>query len=460
MDNNLFDITQPKKAIYQKILKEYRKYIEFDAAVVIWFDPLIKALIVKFSQNIKRKDLLYLKDKLISIKEAMKFITDSKIKYGIASEKFPQFDAVTDEKFVSVIPLFSKNEAIGLLLFYSAVQSTTPDKSDLVALNQLIEYTTIIIKNHIYTSLKEEIYVLTTTIFDLSQKENFDLRSSDGISSILFFLKMTFNVRNIEFFFWESDTFGKFDTAGFYQSQLTAEQIAFLRSIKDTYYDENTHIFYISLFDGKRYFGIFKVFDVINSSIFFNTFSGIRTALVSAIKNCRLYDTAYRSSMIDNVSSVYSKYYFDIRIKEEVKRADRYSLFLSVMYIEIDEFQGFRQMYDALTCNKILLNFGMFLKSNLRKVDFTARVEDAEFAVILPNTDLEGTYIAARRILSKTNNAIFDSFKLNVSIGIASFPFDGKAAAAVLEVAKQSTHLAKSKGANQIEYVGNVHLIK
>lgn len=458
MDNSIFDITNKKEIVYQSIIESFSKHLPFESAVFVWFDPFLKILVAQHAYNIAKGDLIYLKEKLIDIKDPVDFILHSKIQYFVHASKLPLLDIFENKKYITFIPLVSKNEAIGLILFYNSEKTDLP--ANLIEIDQLIEQVTIIIKNHIYLALKDEISVLTTTIFDISQNASFEMQTGDVVWSILNFLKITFNVKQIRLFLYRNKDFELLKEDGFEKSELPEEIKNFFLSIESYYYKEKEQKLYVTLFDVKNYFGVLEMEGVINSPTLFNTFIGIHGAIVSAIKNCRLYDFAYRSAMYDFVSSVYTRHYFDVRFEEEIKRADRYSLFLSIMYIDIDEFNRIREMYSEDVCNSILLKFGKLLKENLRGTDVIARYRWDEFVVLLPNTDLEGAYIAARRLINIINTTVFDTFKITVSIGLANFPFDNKSGHELLKLAQAAVDKAKNNGGNSIVYLGNIPLIK
>ena len=75
----------------------------------------------------------------------------------------------------------------------------------------------------------------------------------------------------------------------------------------------------------------------------------------------------------------------------------------------------------------VLMEFAKICSREIRKTDMIGRLGGEEFAVMLPNTDVENARILARqRILTAVDQAIFEyqTFRihLTVSISLASFP--------------------------------------
>ena len=92
------------------------------------------------------------------------------------------------------------------------------------------------------------------------------------------------------------------------------------------------------------------------------------------------------------------------------------------------------------------------LKQHVRASDFMARVGGEEFVLLLPETDLEGAYLAAEK-LRKGIEACEFAYKgqpvaITISGGVAQFG-EGDTADSVYVRADEALYRAKHQGRNQ-----------
>lgn len=132
---------------------------------------------------------------------------------------------------------------------------------------------------------------------------------------------------------------------------------------------------------------------------------------------------------IDNPSQLYNYKYLNIRLDEEMKRSNRYNLFLSLALVGVDPLKIKRRTnLDPDECMKQL---GLFIKTNIRESDIISISGNNIFALVLPETNIEGANILCGRLLEqillygnnlKTQNSSSDENIIN--IGITSYPTD------------------------------------
>ena len=95
------------------------------------------------------------------------------------------------------------------------------------------------------------------------------------------------------------------------------------------------------------------------------------------------------------------------------------------------------------------------LGEDLRQTDLIARYGGEEFAVLLPETTKSEAMQVAERMREAVEVQINDGAttwpqKVTVSVGVATFPEDGKTAEAVLSAADQAMYVAKRAGRNRV----------
>ncbi len=91
----------------------------------------------------------------------------------------------------------------------------------------------------------------------------------------------------------------------------------------------------------------------------------------------------------------------------------------------------------------------------IRDVDIFARYGGEEFAIILPQTQREEAAIIGERIREQVEKEVFEArqygkLKVTVSVGVSSFPENGKSQEELVSVADQALYQAKGEGKNAV----------
>ncbi len=168
-----------------------------------------------------------------------------------------------------------------------------------------------------------------------------------------------------------------------------------------------------------------------------------------ALENARLYELA----ITDAMTKLYLKRYFQLRLDDEFKRAERYKGKLALAMIDIDHFKRINDTYGHTKGDEILISVAKSIKDNFRDVDIPARYGGEEFSVIMPEVSKEDALIAVER-LRKTVESIPHEFQgktvmVTISIGVAEAPLDAAAPLALVEAADAALYRSKENGRNR-----------
>ena len=101
------------------------------------------------------------------------------------------------------------------------------------------------------------------------------------------------------------------------------------------------------------------------------------------------------------------------------------------------------------------MEFAKICSREIHKTDMIDRLGGEEYAIMLPNRDVENARILAQRIRKAVDQAIFEyqTFRihLTISIGLASFPFvDANDPNELIIKADEFLYQAKEKGRNRV----------
>jgi diguanylate cyclase (GGDEF)-like protein len=167
------------------------------------------------------------------------------------------------------------------------------------------------------------------------------------------------------------------------------------------------------------------------------------------IENNKLYEL----SITDGLTRLFVHRYFQARLSEELLRARRYGLTLSLIMFDIDNFKSFNDTYGHQVGDQVLQKVATCIKETIRTgIDIPCRYGGEEMSVILPETRSEEAFQTAERIreniaaLSVAHSS--GPLSVTVSIGIASYPNDCHDKESLIKVADRALYASKSKGKN------------
>jgi len=170
-----------------------------------------------------------------------------------------------------------------------------------------------------------------------------------------------------------------------------------------------------------------------------------------ALENARLYEDARKRADRDPLTGFFNHRYLHERMGEEVVRSQRGKRTLSVMMLDLDDFKLVNDTFGHLFGDRVLTWAAELIKATLRASDVPARYGGDEFAVILPDTDAGEASRAAERILEAFRDRPFTGEQrgpvpIAASIGVATFPADGRTATELIASADRALYQVKRDG--------------
>ena len=131
-------------------------------------------------------------------------------------------------------------------------------------------------------------------------------------------------------------------------------------------------------------------------------------------------------------------------LDSEIKRSARTARQFSLLLFDLDHLKQINDRYGHVTGNRALCRLGDALCVSCRDIDTAARFGGDEFALVLPETEVEAATIVAQRICSTLATDGRDP-KLSVSVGAAIYPQDGQAIESLLSAADLALYAMKTK---------------
>jgi diguanylate cyclase (GGDEF)-like protein len=175
------------------------------------------------------------------------------------------------------------------------------------------------------------------------------------------------------------------------------------------------------------------------------------------LENIRLHYELVQLAFKDELTGQYNLRFFIKRLREEVDRSIRYKHPFAVVICGFDGYTAFNNRYGYALGDKVLKEWGRFLRKSHRACDLVARIGGDQFGVFLPETPLSGVQVVAEKIRKAMESFTFTEEaglqeirnRPTVSLGIAEFPSQGLMVEQILDHAHQALNEAKARGGNQ-----------
>jgi diguanylate cyclase (GGDEF)-like protein len=157
-------------------------------------------------------------------------------------------------------------------------------------------------------------------------------------------------------------------------------------------------------------------------------------------------------SILDGLTGLFNRRYFDSRLFEELQRSIRYDSFFSLVIFDIDDFKLFNDTEGHLAGDEVLKSIADITRESVRSIDVIARFGGEEFTIIMPQTEKDEAFLVAERTrknikeLMSRKREHFQRKEITVSIGIATFPADGRDAKTLIRNADKALYRAKATG--------------
>jgi diguanylate cyclase (GGDEF)-like protein len=180
--------------------------------------------------------------------------------------------------------------------------------------------------------------------------------------------------------------------------------------------------------------------------------------------NQQLQDRSVR----DGLTGLYNHSHFRDVLHQMGAQAMRSGAPLSLLFLDLDQFKVINDSYGHETGDEVLRQMGHLLDGRQaserdprlwRTSDVAARYGGDEFAVLLPDTTVEGAVALAERLRQQVNaltrlpelaNLASASFPLSCSLGVATFPTHAGLNGLVL-AADSALYAAKNSGKNSVK---------
>jgi diguanylate cyclase (GGDEF)-like protein/PAS domain S-box-containing protein len=170
----------------------------------------------------------------------------------------------------------------------------------------------------------------------------------------------------------------------------------------------------------------------------------------------RMQQQLQELACLDALTGLPNRRAFLERLHSEVRRVQRYGHQLAFLSLDIDHFKKINDTYGHAAGDAALRHLAMVCTGVLRENDVCGRLGGEEFGILVPQTNLYGAELVARRVRARIEAAGCPlgrhTLAMTASIGVAALMRSGESGAEqMLQDADDAMYRAKNAGRNRVE---------
>jgi len=172
--------------------------------------------------------------------------------------------------------------------------------------------------------------------------------------------------------------------------------------------------------------------------------------LSAVVANSLMFGQAQEASLTDALTALPNARHLFLHARRELARAQRLSVSLAFMMIDLDDFKQINDHYGHHTGDRVLCKVADILRSTIRPYDICTRYAGDEFIVVLSGCtarEAKQKRDKFKRIVLKQGFETEPGTKLplSISVGFAIFPTDGQSYESLVAVADHRMYQDKAK---------------
>ena len=161
-----------------------------------------------------------------------------------------------------------------------------------------------------------------------------------------------------------------------------------------------------------------------------------------------------QAAVIDPVSGLFNRRYFQARLDEELHRGIRQLTSVALLMVDLDGFKSINDRFGHVAGDLVIRDISEILRRSVRIFDVCTRFGGEEFAVMMPGGTVESAGTIAERIRQRVeayqrSDSDLSDLRVTASIGVAVSP-PGMAARELIERADRALYHAKKQGKNRV----------
>ena len=177
--------------------------------------------------------------------------------------------------------------------------------------------------------------------------------------------------------------------------------------------------------------------------------------LALALGNARLRESLRRQSVLDPLTGLFNRRYFDETLRRELARSRRMASPLSLVVLDVDHFKRVNDGFGHAAGDAVLRAIAQLIRQSIRYGDVACRYGGEELVILMPDCAQADAVRRAESLRADIAGAppMNDGAgpdTITASFGVAEFPLHGPDAEALFRAADQAMYRAKREGRNRV----------
>jgi len=158
-------------------------------------------------------------------------------------------------------------------------------------------------------------------------------------------------------------------------------------------------------------------------------------------------------SRTDPLTGVSNARYFYEFAAIELDRAKRYNHFLTIVYLDLDNFKSVNDNFGHLTGDRLLKLIADTIQDRIRAIDIVARLGGDEFVILLPEISHEDSQVVVERMKTLLLEVMkSNDWPVTFSMGMITFKSLPEGVDRLIKEADDLMYEAKQNGKNMIRH--------
>jgi diguanylate cyclase (GGDEF)-like protein len=159
-------------------------------------------------------------------------------------------------------------------------------------------------------------------------------------------------------------------------------------------------------------------------------------------------------AIVDELTGAFNRRHFLWELETEWNRSRNHGRSLALLMLDIDAFKSINDRFGHDAGDQVLAQVAVLCRTLKREADTVARIGGEEFAILLPETDLEEARSVAERLRHALAAQVLvagaGTIAISVSIGVAVAHEEMRNQSDLMKCADEALYAAKRTGRNRV----------